>query len=146
MKIIKETVKIKSKNQLEFIDITETVRETVEKSGIKNGLATVFSTHTSASIMINHNEPMLIQDMTRILYKLVPIDERYSHDMFELTKERTSDGRSNAHSHCKNMLLGVSANVPIENKELLLGEKQNIFFVELDGSRSRDYIIHLIGE
>ena len=146
MNIFKQSIEIKTKKQLEFIDITDAVKDVVERSGVKDGMVCVFSPHTSASIMLNHDENMLIQDMTRILYKLVPIDERYSHDMFELTKERSSDGRSNAHSHCKNMILGVSATLPVSNGELLLGAKQNIFFVELDGARKRDYHVQVMGE
>jgi thiamine phosphate synthase YjbQ (UPF0047 family) len=30
--------------------------------------------------------------------------------------------------------------------KLLLGEHQNIFFVELDGARKRDIIIQIMGE
>jgi secondary thiamine-phosphate synthase enzyme len=66
--------------------------------------------------------------------------------MFELTKVTKSDGRSNGHSHCMNIFLGNSETIPVENGVLLLGERQSIFFVELDGGRKRDYIIHVMGE
>ena len=139
-------IELQSEKQLEFIDVTNLVEEAVETSGVKNGVVTVFSPHTTCGIVINHNESLLIQDMARTLYKLVPIDERYSHDMFELTNESKSDGRSNGHSHCKNLLLGCSESIPFEKGELLLGERQNIFFVELDGARKRDFIIQIMGE
>ena len=146
MKIQTKKIDLQSDKQLEFIDVTSMVEEAVGESGVKNGMVAIFSPHTTGAIVINHNEPMLIQDMTRILYKIVPIDERYSHDMFELTKLNKSDGRSNGHSHCKNMLLGSSETVPIENGELTLGFKQNIFFVELDGARKRDFFVQILGE
>lgn len=146
MKTKTKKIEITTEKQLEFIDITSTVEEVIEGSGAKSGTVTIFSPHTTGSIAVNHNEPMLLQDMTRILYKLVPIDERYSHDMFELTKHSKSDGRSNGHSHCKNMLLGSSESIPFENGQMLLGDRQSVFFVELDGGRKRDFIVQVVGE
>lgn len=146
MKIQKEIIKLETSKQLEFVDITESVQDLIQRSGVKEGMVTVFSPHTSASIIINHNEPMLLADFTRMLYKLVPVDERYGHDTFELTRDKKSDGRSNAHSHCKNFLLGVSESIPVAAGEMLLSSTQSIFFVELDGPRKRDYIISIIGE
>jgi secondary thiamine-phosphate synthase enzyme len=146
MKIQKQTITKESKSQIEFIDITHDVEEIVTSSGIKNGQVLVFSPHATASIAINENENLLLQDFQRLLYKLVPIDERYSHDLFELKRVVRSDGRSNGHSHCKNFLLGTSEIIPIMEGKMLLGEHQNIFFVELDGARKRDIIIQILGE
>lgn len=146
MKIKTKKIELETKKQIEFADVTETVADFVESSKIKNGQVTVFSSHTTASVIINHNEQMLIQDITRILYKIAPVDERYDHDVFELTHKNESDGRSNGHSHCKNMILGNSETIPVENGEMMLGQRQSIFFVEFDGARERDFVIQIIGE
>ena len=146
MKIFKKKVELKSEKQIDFINITEDVENVIEKSGIKNGQVLVFSPHSTASIMINHNEPMLMQDITRLLFRLSPAEERYSHDLFELNKKNKSDGRSNAHSHCKNILLGCNENIILEKGELLLGENQTIFFIDLDGARKRDCLVQVMGE
>ncbi|KKR19904.1 MAG: hypothetical protein UT50_C0026G0004 [Candidatus Moranbacteria bacterium GW2011_GWA2_39_41] len=145
MKIHKQTIEIKSTTQIEFIDITDKVSEVIDNSGVREGQVLIFSPHTSASIVINHNEPMLIQDFMRVLYRLVPINDRYSHDTFELNRSHKSDGRSNGHSHCKSIFLGISQTVPLEKGKMLLTEKQNIFLVEMDGSRTRDVIIQVMG-
>jgi len=145
MKIYNQKIEIKSTSQIEFIDITDKVEEIIGNSGVREGQVLAYSPHTSASIVINHNEPMLIQDFMRVLYRLVPMGDRYSHDLFEIGRAKTSDGRSNGHSHCKNLLLGVSETVPIEKGKMILTERQNIFLVELDGARTRDVIIQVIG-
>ncbi|MDP1884524.1 MAG: secondary thiamine-phosphate synthase enzyme YjbQ [Candidatus Moranbacteria bacterium] len=145
MKIYKQKIEVKSTTQAEFIDITDRVDEVIGNSGVREGQVLIYSPHTSASIVINHNEAMLLQDFMRVLYRIVPINDRYSHDVFELNRSHKSDGRSNGHSHCKSMLLGVSETVPIEKGKMLLTEKQNIFVVELDGTRTRDIIIQVIG-
>lgn len=145
MKIYKQKIEVKSSSQVEFVDVTDKVEEVVSNSGIREGQVLIYSPHTSASIVINHNETMLLQDFMRVLYRLVPVNDRYSHDVFELNRASSSDGRSNGHSHCKSMLLGVSETVPIEKGKMLLTEKQNIFVAEMDGSRTRDIIVQVIG-
>jgi thiamine phosphate synthase YjbQ (UPF0047 family) len=65
--------------------------------------------------------------------------------MFEISRAKTSDGRSNGHSHCKAMLLGVSEIIPVEKGKMLLTEKQNIFLAEMDGARVRDLIVQVTG-
>ncbi|NTV41637.1 MAG: YjbQ family protein, partial [Candidatus Moranbacteria bacterium] len=117
----------------------------LDASEIREGSLLVFAPHTTMGIVINHNEPMLMQDFMRVLYKLVPMDDRYSHDLFELRKSSKSDGRSNGHSHCKSFLLGISQTIPIEKGKLMIGSKQSIFALEFDGSRKRDITVQVMG-
>ncbi len=146
MKIYKERLDLESKAQIEFIDITDQVQEVVDRSGIREGQVLVYVPHTTMGVAINHNESMLLQDFMRVLYKIVPVDAQYSHDLFELRRQGSmSDGRSNGHSHCKAILLGNSETVPVEKGRLILTERQNIFAVEFDGSRKRDVVIQVIG-
>jgi len=146
MKIYKQKIEVRSTTQIEFIDITEKVGEVVSASGIREGQVLVYSPHTTASIVVNHNEPMLVQDFMTILYRLAPVSDRYSHDLFELNKKTTSDGRSNGHSHCKAILAGsVSITLPIEKGHVMLSGKQNIFLTEMDGARKRDVIVQVMG-
>lgn len=145
MKIHKERINFETSSQLEFVDITDRVQDIVDRSGIREGQALVYVPHTTMGVAINHNEPMLLQDFMRILYKLAPVDGQYSHDLFELRRKSTSDGRSNGHSHCKSILLGNSEAIPVEKGKLFLTERQNIFAVEFDGARKRDVFVQVIG-
>jgi len=146
MLIHKQTIEKESRSQIEFIEITSEVAEIVAASKVKNGQVLVYSGHTTAGIAINENESLLLQDFQRLLYKLVPVDERYSHDLFELKRVTRSDGRSNGHSHCKNLLIGASEIIPVEDGKMLLGNLQSIFLVEMDGARKRNIIVQVIGE
>jgi secondary thiamine-phosphate synthase enzyme len=146
IKIHKQKIDFVSKTQIEFIDITEKVQKVVDDSGVREGNAVIFVPHTTMGVVINHNESMLIQDFMRILYRLVPMDDRYSHDLFELQRSASkSDGRSNGHSHCKSLLTGVSQTVLVEKGKLLVSEKQSIFALEFDGARKRDVIVQVMG-
>ncbi len=145
MKVYRKKIEIKSASSVELIDITEKVEEVVGDSGVREGTVLIYSPHTSAGIFINHNEPMLLQDFARVLHRLAPIDDRYSHDLFELAKKSKSDGRSNGHSHCKTMLVGISETVPIEKGHMMITPKQNVFMAEMDGARTRDIVIQVMG-
>ncbi len=146
MKIIKKEVKINSKKQIEFIDVTDNVQEVIDATGIREGQVLIYVPHTTMGLAINHNEPMLLQDFARMLYRIAPIDDQYSHDLFELKKTTQSDGRSNGHSHCKQILLGASQVVPIEKGKMVLTERQSIFAVEFDGARKRNFFVQVLGE
>lgn len=145
MKIHKEKIDVESKAQIEFVNITDRVQEVVDRSGVREGQALVYIPHTTMGVSINHNEPMLLRDFMRILYKIVPVDDQYSHDLFELRRDSSADGRSNGHSHCKAILFGNSEVVPVEKGKLFLTNRQSIFAVEFDGSRKRDIFIQVIG-
>ncbi|MEI7891279.1 MAG: secondary thiamine-phosphate synthase enzyme YjbQ [bacterium] len=145
IKIHKQKIEFESKNQIEFFDITQDVQDAIDVSMVREGNVVVFAPHSTMGVIINHNEPMLMQDFMRVLYRLAPMDDRYSHDLFELRKTSKSDGRSNGHSHCKAFLTGVSQTIPIEKGKMLLTSKQSIFAVEFDGSRKRDVIVQVMG-
>lgn len=146
MKIHNVKIDLESKTQIEFMDITDKIQEIIDNSGIREGQVTIFCPHTTMGIAINHNESMLMQDFMRVLYRLVPVEDHYSHDLFELRNNAVrSDGRSNGHSHAKSILLGSSQTIPVTRGKMMLGSKQNIFVVEFDGGRKRDVFIQMIG-
>jgi secondary thiamine-phosphate synthase enzyme len=141
-----KTILLETKKQFEIVDITSHVQSAAAETGIKNGLISVFCPHTTAAVRINHNEPLLMQDIMKTLYKMVPIDISYSHDLFEVRQNVSPNERSNGHAHIKAFLLGSSETLPIEKSKLVLGGKQSVFFVELDGGRSRQVFVKILGE
>jgi len=146
MKHLIKKFALETKKQFEMVDVTGMVAAAVAESGIQNGLCTVFCPHTTAGVRINHNEPLLVQDIMKALYHLVPIDVGYSHDLFELRQNVTPTERSNGHAHLKSFLIGSSESIIVEKSKLILGTKQSIFFVEFDGGRARELIVQVLGE
>ena len=145
MKVFRQRIDFPTTTQMEFVDISDRVQEVVTASGVREGHVLVYVSHTTMGVVVNQNEPMLIQDFMRVLYKIAPVDEHYSHDLFELRKESVSDGRSNGHSHCKSLMLGVSVVLPVERGRVSLSERQSIFAVEFDGARKRDVSVQVMG-
>lgn len=146
MKSFFKKIALKTNKQFELIDITASVKQAVSDSGIKEGIALVFNPHTTAAVRLNHNEPLLLQDFMKLVYRLAPIDTSYSHDLFELRQNLDINERSNGHAHVKTFLFGSSETLIVQNGAPFLGEKQSVFFVEFDGGRKRDFYVQVIGE
>lgn len=129
----------------QFIDITDEVKAYVRESGVRDGLVCVYSTHTTASIKINENEPLLIEDMEQFLCRIAPIGRDYRHNDFTVrTVNMTEDECPNGHSHCQHLLLSNSEMIPLVDGELQLGQWQSLFLIELDRPRSREVLITVI--
>ncbi|MDE2311782.1 MAG: secondary thiamine-phosphate synthase enzyme YjbQ [Patescibacteria group bacterium] len=146
MKIHSQTISLETKKQFELVDVTSYIQNAVTDAGIKEGMVTIFCPHTTASVRLNHNEPLLIQDIMKTLYRLVPLDISYSHDLFEVRQNVAPNERSNGHAHVKAFLLGSSESLIVEKGRIVTGPMQSLFFVELDGGRERELKVKVIGE
>ncbi len=126
----------------QFIDITDDVLATVERSGVRNGQVLVFSPHTTCAVVINEHETGFIDDFRELLDDLVPREGRtYRHD--------AHDGEEfpNGHSHVRTALLSsTSQTIPVVDARPVLGTYQRVFFCELDRARERKVFIQVTGE
>ena len=139
-------VDLQTSESLQFIDITEEVRVCVAASGIRSGVVHVQSQHTTAAILINEHEPLLLEDLKRTLERLAPRTHAYDHDNFDVrTVNLTPDEKPNGHAHCKALFLRSSEAIHVVNGELQLGTWQRIFFLELDCARKRKVSILTMG-
>jgi secondary thiamine-phosphate synthase enzyme len=146
MRALTHKITIQTERHLEFVDVTDRVVHVLAESEIQTGFAVVFSRHSTAGIRINEHEPLLLEDMARLLEQLAPAEATYRHDDFTVrTVNLTENERINGHSHCRSLLLGASETVPVVAGRLMLGRWQRIFLVELDGPRQRDLVIQLVG-
>ncbi len=127
-----EEIAVQSKRRVQFINIDKKIAEFVHKSGINNGLLTLFVPHTTAAITINENaDPNVIKDIVTELGKVVPYENSYQH----------YEGNSDA--HIKASLLGPGENLIVSEGKLLLGTWQSVFFCEFDGPRARRVICRI---
>ena len=146
MRTLTRVVGVETERHLQFVDITDEVVQSLVESGVQNGFAVVFSRHSTAGIRINEHEPLLLEDMAALLERMVPQETGYRHDDFSVRTVNLTEGeRVNGHSHCRSLLLGASESVPVVGGKILLGRWQRVFLVELDGPRSREYVIQIVG-
>ena len=135
----------------DFVDVTGDVVEVVEDSGVENGMALVYSPHTTCAIVINERESGFISDFEELIERLVPGEGRYyRHDDMALRTENLEDDDHdvpNGHAHVKQGLIGSSSQtIPIVEGKLMLGRWQRVFFLELDRSRDRRVLMQVMGE
>mgnify|MGYP003526351750 CR=1 FL=1 len=141
-----DAVSLRTQTRRQFIDVTELVAERVRRSGIREGLASVQSHHTTTAVVINEDEPLLIGDFDRLLDRLCPAEVPYEHDDLARRRDAMPDERPNGASHCRSLLLGSSQTIHVSGGVLRLGRWQRLLLVELDGPRSRTLSIVVLGQ
>lgn len=130
MKSTSFTVRTSAREQI--VIITDQVNEALRSIGASDGLCTIFTPHTTAAITVNENaDPDVPADLVRALRAMVP-EVRFDH----------AEGNSDA--HLLSAIIGPSASLPVRDGSLTLGTWQGIFFIELDGPRSRTVEIHYL--
>jgi secondary thiamine-phosphate synthase enzyme len=127
MVIFKDKIYLYSSKRVEILDITLEVERLINKSKIANGIINIYSKHSTSAIVVNENEQGLLYDFEKILTDIVPENNKYKHDIID----------NNADSHLRSLFLGPSETIPFLDKKLSLGTWQSIFFIELDGPRTK---------
>lgn len=133
-----EKLQIPTKGNNHVLDITEDVAGAVEKSGIKDGVVTIFNVGSTAGITTTEYEPGLVNhDLKAMFEKIAPANGRYKHE------ETWHD--DNGHSHIRASLLGPSLSVPVVNGKLTLGTWQQIILIDFDTrARTRTVICQIV--
>ena len=128
-----KTLTVETQVRRQMIDVTARVQEIVTESNRPSGLVVCFVPHTTAAITINENaDPDVARDILYKLGKEIPPDDGYHH----------LEGNSDAHIQAS--LLGASQQILFENRRLVLGRWQAVYFCEFDGPRQRRLIVEVM--
>ncbi|MDD4848293.1 MAG: secondary thiamine-phosphate synthase enzyme YjbQ [Bacteroidales bacterium] len=121
-----------------LVNITRDVQNSINESGIKEGIVLVNAMHITASVFINDDESGLHHDFEVWLEKLAPEKpyHQYQHNGFE----------DNADAHIKRTIMGREVVCAITNGKLDFGPWEQIFYFEFDGKRTKRVLIKIIGE
>ena len=139
MTVVTKDIALQSRGNCDIIDITSEVASHVEKSGIDNGIVTLFVVGSTAGLTTIEYEPNLVSDFKDMWDRVAPQNITYQHDK--------TWGDGNGHSHVRASTLGASLTVPFASKRLTLGTWQQIIFVDFDNRpRSRKIAIQILGE
>lgn len=144
--IYPETLSLATREAPEFVDITDLVAGVVQRSRVRHGVVNVQSLHTTAGILVNENEPLLIGDLRNLLQRLAPSGAVYQHDDFNVrTVNLCPDEAKNGHAHCQAMFLKTSETLNVLDGAVQLGSWQRIFLVELDRAKPRRVSVLVMG-
>ena len=118
-----KSIDVRTASHRQMVDITRQI--SAEIDGHEKGICHVYVPHTTAAVVINeHADPDVARDLLAAYEAMIP-------------KIRFAHAEGNSDAHLMSTILGGSVTVPVENGRLQLGTWQGIFFVELDGPRSR---------
>jgi secondary thiamine-phosphate synthase enzyme len=136
-----ELVTVETTERLELIDLTEQIRAFVRDSGVREGVVSAWSMHTTFALFINEAQAALHADIKEILGRLVDRDASWRHN----DPEHSDCDRMNADSHLRAILLGHSLTLQISGGDVVLGQWQRVLSAELDGPRSRTVRVQVMG-
>ncbi|HDM36860.1 MAG TPA: YjbQ family protein, partial [Candidatus Syntrophoarchaeum butanivorans] len=92
-RVVTSEIRVKTRGEVDILDITREVNDKIEESGVMNGIVTVFMPGSTAAITTIEYEPGLMQDLPAALQRLFPREIEYEHE------QMWHDG--NGHSHVR---------------------------------------------
>jgi secondary thiamine-phosphate synthase enzyme len=135
------TFTVPTADRVQLVDITDRVSAVVHASGVREGLASLWSLHTTCAVFINENQSALHADIRQFLEQTVLRHGKWMHN----DPEHSDCDRNNADAHLRAMLLGHGMTLQVSGGELVLGQWQRILTAELDGPRERSFRVQVQG-
>lgn len=163
--IYNETIDLYTATHPTFHDVTEDLRRIAKTTGVKNGIATIYSPHTTCSVLIQemsdgqayNGEELINQDLVNVFEKIIPTcrnEGQYLHPCqkhIELGLSVLGEEpicSLNTDAHLRSVIMGRSETIPIIDGELQLGQFGHVWFADFDQvrARKRRVIIQIMGE
>lgn len=121
---------VRTSRREEWVDITREVERAVTGSGLRDGIAVLWSLHTTAGLTVNEAaDPDVARDASGWLERHVPDEPAFRH------------AEGNSDSHVKTSLVGPGVTLIVENGRPVLGRWQGVFLCEFDGPRTRTVVV-----
>jgi len=119
------TVTVRTNAREEVLIITHDVQIALGEMTTGDGVCTIVTPHTTCALSVNENaDPDVPLDVTRALRAMIPA-VAFRH------------GEGNSDAHLLSTMIGTSLTWPYRSGKLILGSWQGIYFIELDGPRTR---------
>ncbi len=139
MPVVTAALDLDTRGHADVHDITDPLAGLIAKSGLANGIVTVFCPSSTSAVTTIEFEPGCVSDLRRMFDEIAPADRGYAHD--------DTWGDANGYSHMRAALLKASLTVPFVNGRLTLGTWQQIIYVDFDNRpRRRELVVQMIGE
>jgi len=121
---------VRTSRKDQVVDITDTVPMYLREAEQESGVCITFAAHTTCALTTADLDPGTDRDLLQALRRLLPeLSYRHPHDP------------GHAPDHILSAILGPSLAIPYTNRQLLLGTRQRLVLVELDGPHQRT--VHL---
>ena len=131
--IYRKEISVQSKGNDDIIDITGYAVETLNESGIQEGVLHIFVVGSTASLTTIEYESGLLEDFKNMMNKVIPKISSYKHHL--------AWHDDNGHSHLRASLIGPSISIPVIDKKLATGTWQQIVLIDFDTHARRRSLI-----
>jgi len=126
-----KTLSVRTRAREEVLIITDELQRALGELTSGDGICTIVVPHTTCAISVNENaDPDVPADITKALRAMIP-NVKFAH------------GEGNSDAHLLSMIIGTSLSWPYRNGKLVLGTWQGIYFIELDGPRTRKVMVYV---
>lgn len=137
--VVTSQIKLDTRGDGQVVDITRQVTTEIAKSGLRNGVVTLFTPSSTSALTTIEYESGVVQDLQQLFERIVPTNISYRHNL------RWGDG--NGHAHVRHALLGPSLTIPFVEGRMTLGTWQQIVFADFDNRpRSRSVVVQIVGD
>lgn len=134
MRMYTATIEVKTTQPRQLVDVTRQAGEHVRKSGVQEGICSLYCHGSTAALMVQENaDPNICLDVLDCLDRLIPAG-RWKHDRID----------HNGAAHIQAGIVGPSQTIPIRDGKLALSTWQNLFLCDFDGPRARRTILATI--
>ena len=126
-----KTFNVRTRAREDVLIITDEVQRALVELTNGDGVCTIIVPHTTCAISVNENaDPDVPADITKALRAMIP-NVHFEH------------GEGNSDAHLLSTIIGTSLAWPYRNGKLVLGTWQGIYFIELDGPRTRKVTVYI---
>ena len=132
-------IQFNTRGNCDIIDISGQVAASIQESGVKDGIVTLFTPSSTSALTTIEYEPGCLSDLKRAFDELVDPRREYAHN--------AAWGDGNGHSHLRAALLKASLTVPLVAGRMTLGTWQQIVYLDFDNRpRRREVVVQIMGD
>ena len=149
MKASTTTIEVTAAERYAYLDLTDDLQRAIKDSGVTDGAAVAFCSHTTCALLINEWEDGALADFRARMESTVPEEMYYAHDDHDLRTQNLQESheRQNGHAHVKAMLLSATSHaIPVSAGEPAFGRWQRLILFEMDEPKERSVVFHVFGE
>ncbi|MFL5768242.1 MAG: secondary thiamine-phosphate synthase enzyme YjbQ [Actinomycetota bacterium] len=149
MKASTTTIEVTAAERYAYLDLTEDLQRAIKDSGVTDGAAVAFCSHTTCALLINEWEDGALADFRARMESSVPEEIYYAHDDHDLRTQNLQESheRQNGHAHVKAMLLSATSHaIPVSAGDPAFGRWQRLILFEMDEPKERSIVFHVFGE
>ena len=122
----------------DVLSLTDEIQRVVTESGVQEGICIIHSPHTTAGVTITSKwDETDFSDIKFEMRRIVPTRVDFFHQF---------DTPEDAAGHIKSVLVGCNMTLIVHEGKLELGSSQGVFFLEVDGPRSRKCGVKVIAD